>query len=276
MTAGLAVIGTAALALVQTKPALAEFEIQEAEVEQGEIEIQYFGAVHWGIPTATDDNEDVNDLRQSHELQFQMGITDWWMLSLTNGFEQPADDDLKLTSLELETQFELIERKGDGIGLAFQGGYAQAINHGNQNGDANEISFGPIVELAKGPLVLTLNPLFNDQRGPFANQEGLGFEYGWQLKYQLNEKTAFALEMFGNIEDLANPGSFNEQEHSIGPVLYMSFGNQASDEDEKAGISGDDQNEKKGAEFTVGLGALFGLTDATSDVALKVEGSLAF
>ena len=34
------------------KPAYAEFEIQEAEVEKGEVEIEYRGAVHWGFPAA--------------------------------------------------------------------------------------------------------------------------------------------------------------------------------------------------------------------------------
>ena len=280
-TLAVSAIAMVGLTLAGTKPVLAEFEIQEAGIQKGEIEIQYFGAVHWGIPTATDDNEDVNDLRQSHELQFQMGITDWWMLSVTNGFDQPNDDNLKMTSVELETQFQLIKREGDGIALAYQGGYAQAINHGNQNGNANEISFGPIVELAKGPVVLTLNPLFNRQQGEFANQEGLGFEYGWQLKYEFSEKTALAVEMFGNIEDLANAGSFNDQEHSIGPVLYLTCGNKESYENEKAGLGDDRENankvgESKDAEFTVGLGALFGLTDATSDLALKVMGVLQF
>lgn len=274
-------MATAGLTLIGMKPVLAEFEIQEAGVEKGEVEIQYFGAAHWGVPdtgaASGNAEEEEAPLRQSHELQFQMGITDWWMLSVTNGFDQPDDDNLQMTSVELETQFQLIKREGDGIALAFQGGYSQAVYHRDQ-GAPNEFSFGPIVELAKGPLVLTLNPLFNRQQGEFANQQGLGFEYGWQVKYEFSEKTALALEMFGNIEDLANPGSFNDQEHSIGPVLYRTFGNEDSDEGKKADMGDDDKKpgEKRSAEFTVGVGALFGLTDATSDVALKVMGDLQF
>ena len=34
--------------------------------------------------------------------------------------------------------------------LPFQGGYAQALNHGDEDVEANEFGFGPIVELAKG------------------------------------------------------------------------------------------------------------------------------
>jgi hypothetical protein len=65
-------------------PAHAEFEIQEATIEQGEIQIQYRGAEHWGLADPEDD-----PLRQSHELELQMGITDYWLLSVTPGFEQP-------------------------------------------------------------------------------------------------------------------------------------------------------------------------------------------
>jgi hypothetical protein len=282
-TAAIMAMAVAVLSLTGAKPVLAEFEIQEADIEKGEIEIQYFGAVHSGLPDTGgaigDAEEEEAPVRQSHELQFQMGITDWWLLSVTNGFDQPDTDNLKMTSVELETQFQLVKRSGDGIALAVQGGYAQALNNGDE-GQPNEFSFGPIVELAKGPLVLTLNPLFNRQQGEFANQQGLGFEYGWQVKYEFSQKLDLALEMFGNIEDLANPGSFNDQEHSLGPVLYLNFGNADGDEGEKRGLGGDEEekngSETKEAEFTVGVGALFGLTDATSDVALKVMGQLQF
>jgi hypothetical protein len=282
-TVAITAMAVAALSLTGTKSVLAEFEIQEADIERGEIEIQYFGAVHSGLPDtggATGDAEEEEaPLRQSHELQFQMGITDWWLLSVTNGFDQPDTDNLNMSSVELETQFQLVKRNGDGIALAVQGGYAQALNHGDQ-GQPNEFSFGPIVELAKGPWVLTLNPLFNRQQGEFANQQGLGFEYGGQVKYELSQKLHLALEMFGNIDDLANAGSFNDQEHSLGPVLYINFGNEDSGEGEKLGLGDEDEekngSEKKEAEFTVGVGALFGLTDATSDVALKVVGQLQF
>ena len=84
--------------------------------------------------------EEEAPLRQSHELQFQMGITDWWLLSVTNGFDQPDDDNLKMTSVELETQFQLVKRHGDGIALAVQGGYGQALSNGDE-GQPNEFSF---------------------------------------------------------------------------------------------------------------------------------------
>jgi hypothetical protein len=155
-------------------PALAEFEIQEATAEAGSVEIEYRGAEHWGLPAAQD-----GPLRQSHELELQMGVTDFWTISVTQGLDQPLGKNLDASSLEVETQLALMQRQGDGVALAVRVGYEQAL----RQGDANQLGFGPILEVAKGPLLLTLDPIFTKQRGEFADQKG-GFDYGWQLKYE--------------------------------------------------------------------------------------------
>ena len=55
---------------------------------------------------------------------------------------------------------------------------------------------------------------------------------------------ALGVEMFGEIEDLSNAGSFNDQNHSIGPTLFWQPG---GDDDEEAGDGGegDDDNERQ-------------------------------
>ena len=230
-----------ALLLFVTEPALAEFQIQEAGIEKGEVELEYRGAYHWGVPQVTDTNENANDLVQSHEFELQMGVTDWWLLSVTAGLDQPLGENLQGKAVEIETEFALLKRQGDGIALSFQTGYEQAFNHGAQvDGDPNQFGFGPIVELAKGPFLLTLNPLFTKQIGTFADQEGLGFEYGWRGEYDFTKRWGVGVEMFGEIEDLANAGPFNHQVHSIGPTLFYNFG---GDDDEAKG--GDDEGKAK-------------------------------
>src|SRR6476660_6317121 len=98
-------IVSAGLFLFAIEPAFAEFEIQEAGIEKGEVELEYRGASHWGVPQVTDENENANDLVQSNELEFQMGITDWWMISVTSGFDRPRGEDLQASAVEVETQF---------------------------------------------------------------------------------------------------------------------------------------------------------------------------
>jgi hypothetical protein len=96
-------------------------------------------------------------------------------------------------------------------------------------------------------LLLTLNPLFTKQTGTFADQEGLGFEYGWRGEYDFTRRWGVGVEMFGEIEDLANAGPFNRQVHSIGPTLFYNFGSdddeaKGSDEDSRKAKAGEDDN----------------------------------
>jgi hypothetical protein len=277
----------AGLTIGTPKPALAEFEIQESTVEKGEKELEYRGAVHWGFPkqekedAAADDDEaegveeeeEEGPLRQSHDFEFQYGITERWMFSTTLSADEPLDESFALSAVELELQYELIERKGNGIGLAFTGGYG----FGTRGGEADEIEFGPIVELASGKLLLTLNPFFSAQVGDNRETDGLGFEYGWRAEYDFAKHWGVGVEMFGEIEDLANAGSFDDQNHSIGPTLFWNPG--GDDDDEGGEKEGDDDDKVAGPpdiELSFNVGVQFGLTDVTSDGALKFQGSLAW
>jgi hypothetical protein len=275
-TVAVSAIATAGLTLAGTKPVLAEFEIQEAGIEKGEVELEYRGAYHWGLPEAEEDEE--VPLRQSHDFEIQMGITDWWMISTTLGTIVPEGSSWLAEGVELETQFQLLKRHGNGIALSFATGYGWAA----QPDTANEVEFGPIMEFAAGKFLLTTNTFFSRQMGEFAETDGLGFEYGWRGEYDFAKHWGLGVEMFGEIEDLSNPGSFNDQNHSIGPTLFWKPG--SGDEDEEAGDvgEGDDDNAKgnapksPSAEFSMNIGYQFGLTDATSDGALKFQAELAF
>ena len=254
-----------ALLLLPVAPALAEFEIQESTIDPGEIQLQYRGAWHSGLPKgdAADldvlPDEEEAPLRQSHDIELQMSITSHWLVALTHTFDEPIADDFRLSALEVESQIELITLVGDGLGLAVQGGVEKPLLEARRE-EASDFSLGPIVELAKNDFLLTLNPLFFREFGELAEQEGWGFEYGWQAKYDVTERLALALEMFGEIDELRNSGSFDEQQHSIGPAFYYTLGEAEVDEFGKG----------EGAELVLSLGAQFGLTDQTSDAALKV------
>ena len=131
------------------KPALAEFEIQESQVEKGEIELEYRGAVHWGIQKQTEDEgaleEEEECLRQSHDFELEWGFADRWLVTTTLVTDQPVREQFNVSAVEAEMQYELIERKGNGIGLAFQAEYGLAT----RGGEADEVEFGPIVEFGQ-------------------------------------------------------------------------------------------------------------------------------
>jgi hypothetical protein len=58
------------------------------------------------------------------------------------------------------------------------------------------------------------------------------------------------VEMFGEIEDLANAGSFNDQVQSIGPTLFINFGDNDGEakghDDDEHKAKADDDDEKGG------------------------------
>lgn len=267
------------------RPAYAEFEIQESEVEKGEVELEYRGAVHWGFPAAEKQESEPNEgafedeeeapFRQSHDFETQWSITDRWLVSTTLVADQPLGENFETSAVEFELQYEIIEAKGKGLGLAFSAGYGIATRGGN----ADEIEFGPIIDYEVGKLALTLNPLFSAQVGENKETDGLGFQYGWRAEYEVAPRWGIGVEMFGEIEDLANAGSFNDQNHSIGPTLFY---NPGKDDDNVGGEGDDDDDDKKKPlgppelEFTLNVGVQFGLTDVTSDTALKFQGGIAF
>jgi len=109
--------------------------------------------------------------------------------------------------------------------------------------------------------------------------DGLGFEYGWRAEYDFAKHWGIGVEMFGEIEDLSHAGSFNQQNHSIGPTLFWKPGKK-EEEGEEEEAKGDKDNDKASGpsemQLSFNIGLQFGVTDATSDTALKFQGSLSF
>ncbi|HKB21932.1 MAG TPA: hypothetical protein VKC99_03965 [Methyloceanibacter sp.] len=161
MTAAALMLTTAGLALGTVTPAQAEFEIQEAGVEKGAKELEYRGAVHWGISmsNATEGDqadegggdEEEGPLRQSHDLEFEYGLTDRSLFSATISADEPVDQDFNLSSVELGLQYEFMKRRGDGIAMAIQTEYGfaardEAKNEGGEND--NRAAGSPNLELS--------------------------------------------------------------------------------------------------------------------------------
>lgn len=264
MTAKMAAKSLLAWALLITSTARAEFEIPQVDGEKGEVEVEYRGARHWGPPHIDDDTT----IRQSHEVEFQYAVTDWWMVRATPNIEQQFGEDIEFVSVGFETQFVLVPRNGGSFGLALMLGYGP-FSEFVDDGEPDEFEFGPVLELAHDRWLATLNPVLVDQIGN-SDQDWLGLEYAAQLQYRFASHWSVAALGFGEIEDLANTGSASEQEHLLGSGLYWfsrSFLDIDNDEFPDA---------ERSAEWVVGVGALFGLTDSSNDVALRATMSLEY
>jgi hypothetical protein len=181
--------------------AFAQFYVRQPDVEKGESEVEEHGAVFAGPG-------DDEDLRQSHEVEFTHGLTDRAQLIVEGFFEQPIGESLQASELEIGGQYQFIKPQGeDGFAFAFRTLY-EAVK------DApDEILFGPIARFQKGRDSTTLNTFFVGQVGDNPTKDGLELQYNWQLKHEFTQRLALGVEAFGEIDDLANPGSFDEQLH---------------------------------------------------------------
>jgi hypothetical protein len=245
--------------------ASAQFYVRQPDVEKGETEVEEHGAAYAG---PGNDEE----LRQSHEVEFKRGLTDRAQLIIEGFFEQPIGDSLQAKEFEIGGQYELIKPEGNGFAFAFRTIY-EAVK------DApDEILFGPLARYAVGRNSTTLNTFFVGQVGDHPTIDGLEFQYNWQFKHELNHRVAFGVEAFGKIEDLAHPGSFNDQLHRAGPVIYLNFGEEAGGTEAEKRESEESEPEQKSEapELKMAAGVLFGLSDATSDVTFKLDAELEF
>lgn len=245
----LACLGFAFILLVLgSLPASAQFYVRSPDVEKGRIAIEEHGAVYSGP------GEDERR-RQSHEVEFKYGLADRWDLIVEGFFRQDIGESLKAKQFELGTQYEIVERHGDGLGVAFRTIYEFAL----QDHTPDEILFGPLAKYVVGRDSATANAFFIGQLGKYADIDSLELKVNWRLKHEFNERFALGVEGYSEIEDLSHAGTFEDQKHRLGPVAYYEFG-------------GHDGK----PEWEFAAGTLFGVSDATSDVTFKFDAEIKF
>ena len=277
------------LAFAVSEPASAQFSINSPKVEKGELEVETHGSVQSGFPKAGRSEEageeaegaeekDEKPVRQGHEFEISYGLTDFWAVELGITVQKPSGDGFEASALELQNTFQLatIERWNMTVG------FLASASLGIGEGEPNAVEFGPLIQFGDektGSLIL--NTIFEKTFGP-DREEGLGFEYAAQFRYPLTEKVGLGVEGYGEIEDIGHTPRFEDTELRVGPMVYFSFGDDDDDKGKGKGKGGDDDDDKglkagaKEPEIEIGMGVLFGATDATPDVTFKWDVGVAF
>jgi hypothetical protein len=100
----LAIMSAAAM---MSTPVHAEFELKGARVERGEVELEYRGSAHSGLPRAEDGDAPV---RQSHDIEYEVGVTDRFAVSAVLTWEELDGFAFEHSATTVEAQFELIDK----------------------------------------------------------------------------------------------------------------------------------------------------------------------
>jgi len=294
-----------------------DLEIEDPEVEKGEVEFEYRGGWFSGLPSPRPmadgddhgDDEDDDDvaltgpgvggienevLRQVHEIELEIGLTDWLQFQAGIEYEQERNEEgtgfnsLKLSEVEFAALLELVPVPSEGFGATLFLGYEESLVEGE---DATAYVIGPLVKAVSGPLSATGNLYFNRvvdivetefEDGATVRTvtpDHWSFSYAGQLRYMAGGWFGFGAEAFGEVSDIGSevaslmPGGEPEI-HRIGPTLYLALGGGGDDDEAEGSDSGIAEFEGPSLEATLGL--LFGLTDDTSDLTVKWDAEIEF
>ena len=138
--------------------------------------------------------------------------------------------------------------------------------------ETNAVTFGPILQLGTEATQVLINPFFRRTFGR-NREDGTEFSYAWAFKQQLREGFAVGIEGYGSIP-IGDASGLDLQPHRVGPVFYLERELRGSGLSVKhAGGNGHAEEKPK---LALELGILFGLTDATQDVAVKFKAGVEF
>jgi len=228
--------------LVLPAPGLTQtFDVKQLDFEQGLV----FGSdnsVQGGV-RLKDDN------RSAHDLSLDYGVNTFWRLSGVLKLENPIHEDFRLARASVENIWVLrpVPKEG-GVGL----GWFTTLEASTDAATTNSSQFGPIIQIEADKLSFTGNPFFEKTFGR-NSVEGIALNYGWNIKYKLNDSLSIGVEGFGLIESLGDRQALAEQQHRLGPALFTTL--------------------KLSEDFSItpDIGLFFGLTDATPSLTLKLN-----
>ncbi len=155
----------------------------------------------------------------AHRLHYQQSFNDrtrWRIM----GVQSDKDEGLEFryTRLELQHQFHEDEEAGFDSALRFE----LQIAEGDDTPSRARVAWTGKVD-ATPRWQLRANFLTGKQFDSGA-KSGLLLETRWQATYKLDGGARIGLEMFNDLNTTADVGSFDEQEHTLGPIVKFGLG----------------------------------------------------
>ncbi len=226
-TFALAAFLIAGLGLLQPGEASASHKIYSPIVDFGETEIELRG--HYNF-----DDDDEVDGSQKYKLDFGRGVTPHWFTEVVLEYEHGPGEGGVLEAVEWENVIQLTEQ-GE---YAFDWGVLVEYSHALEDGHADKIEFGPLVQKEFGRQVWTGNLILE---APLSGDEGVEWEFATRLQRRISPAFEPALEAY-----------WSEDELQIGPALL-----------------GQTRMGQGTTIFAWQAGILAGLTHATPDVTVR-------
>ncbi len=201
-------VGGGLLALAA--PAHADLHVRWPTVDYRELEYEHNGLVTFGPH---------GERGQSYSNAVGVGLLPFWGVELEGEMEAGSGQNLVLNAMTLENTFQLTPPGEYAFNFGIYAEYSRALRHG----DPGSVTAGPIVQKELPDFlgtdsVHTLNLFLTRDVGAGATS-ATGLAYAWQSLLYVTPLASPAVELYGEIPDLAHPGPFARQETLTGPVL---------------------------------------------------------
>lgn len=207
LLAGAAAICTLA-SVITVKPAFAIDKIYSPNVTKGELELEYSGST-------TFDNHHDKDNLQSHETEFEYGLTDHIMLELNGSFEKQPDESVKLHAVGFGGRYQFFEQGEHWL----DSGVLVTYNRATQSLQPDSVEVKLLLEKQWGQFLHRANIGIAQDVGNYSSGgPDRVFLWNSRYRYSVHFEPGFEIQSdFGKANEVQN---FSQQEHYIGPAVY--------------------------------------------------------
>ncbi len=197
------------IALAKVNPAFALDELYSPNVDYRELSLEYSGS------RSFDTQSDKNNA-QEHGLVIEAGITPRWMVETSAGFAKDPNANAKLSDLEVENRFQLLEA-GE---YWLDAGILVAYDFSTQSQQPDSVEVKLLLQKDVGRITTMANIGFFEDVGNYSAPGGADYVVLWNTRYRYNEYFQPGIEMQSDLGQSSMLGHFNGQEHYVGPAVY--------------------------------------------------------
>lgn len=156
----------------------------------------------------------------AHRLHYQRAINDTWRWRLIGQQNRRGGDILEYSYTRLEVQQQYREDEDHGYDAAFR--YELQISDSSKRPDRVRFVWTGQKEFERG-WQLRSNVLLGREFGE-SSGSGLLVEARFQVSYPVFADSRLGIESFSNLNRTTDWGSFDDQEHQLGPIFKTGLG----------------------------------------------------
>src|SRR5215831_15036529 len=198
-------LAAALINLVGSNPAHAAHKVYSPIVEEGEYAIEVRG--HHDF-----DSNPGLDGGQQFKIDLEHAPTARWLTEIVGEFEREPGGPLKTTALEWENVFQFTEQGAHWLDFGLLTEYEYELTDNSRN----NLIMGALFEKSFNRQVANLNLIVEHALSSDTTNE---LSYAARWRWRANELFEPGIEVFGELGDAKYLGSFDSQEHSIGPSM---------------------------------------------------------